>query len=65
MSTLSSAPVAQRFALARLEAEFLGGVACGDIGFGEMAGKRLRYTRGAAGPNGHLNGTIAVGLFRS
>jgi hypothetical protein len=33
-----------------LQAEFLGGVAGGDIGLGEMAGKRLGHTRGAAGP---------------
>ena len=49
MSTFSSPPDGQRLAFALVQAEFLRGVAGGDIGLGEMAGQRLGDPRRAAG----------------
>src|ERR1700738_2744744 len=52
----------QRVAFAQVQTEFLGGVARGDIGLGEMAGQRLGHPRRAAAANSDLNRAIAVGF---
>jgi hypothetical protein len=52
----------QRVALALAQPEFLGSVAGGHIGLGEMAGKRLGHPRRASAAESDLYRTVAVGF---
>ncbi len=52
----------QSVALALVQAEFLGGIAGGDIGLGEMARQRLGNPRWAAAASSDLHRAIAVGF---
>src|ERR1700722_8435575 len=62
MSTLSSPPTASPSPSLFPHPDLPGGIAGGHVRLGEMTRQRLGHPRRAAAADGHLHGTIAVGL---